>query len=319
MKCAVIQSTFPSSNGVNEVNYYIYQNETVSPRGIIQISHGMCEYFLRYDAFARYLADQGYIVCGNDHIGHGCSVRNPKELGYFSENNGWTYLVEDVHRLTKIMQSSYPKLPCLIMGHSMGSFIVRLYLDRYSEEVDAAILSGTGGNPLAKAGITVSKMVKGLRGAEYRSELIKKMTGLDGTKYDDPYSELDWLSRDHSVIDQYSADQKCNFTFTVSAYIDLFSMIQMTGENRWGKNIRRDLPIYLFSGKDDPVGGFGKEVKKVYQHLQQLGIQDVELKLYPKGRHEMLNEINRDEVYQDTLDWIGRHSAITRSVSDSNH
>ena len=308
MSCAVFQSSFASSNGVNSVTYYVYQNEDIPPKGIMQIVHGMCEYFLRYDPFCRYLAENGYLVCGHDHIGHGNSVRRPEDLGYFADHNGWQYLIEDTHRMVHLIRAQFPNLPLYILGHSMGSFVVRCFLDLYSADVDGAILSGTGGNPLAGAGILAASMVKSLHGGRYRSELIKKMTGLDGSKrYEDHYSDLDWLTHDHKVIDEYAADPKSNFTFTVSGYIDLFSLVRTADNSHWGASIRKDLPIYLFSGDQDPVGGYGKGVKRVYRHLNRLGIQDVSMRLYQDGRHEMLNELNRDEVYRYVLAWLDDH------------
>ncbi len=314
MKCTITQATYPSSNGINIITYYICYKESITPKGVIQLSHGMCEYFLRYDHFINYLTDHGFIICGNDHLGHGSSISKYDDLGYFAPKNGWHYLVEDVHKLTILMRRQFPNLPFVLMGHSMGSFIVRMYLDLYSSDIDGVILSGTGDIPrsLTSGGIAIATALKQIRGERFRSDFVKKLTGLDNKRYKDHYSELDWLTHDHKIIDEYAKDKKCNFVFTLSGYIDLFSLINHTSSPDWGIRIRKALPIYLFSGDEDPVGDFGKGVKRVYHHLQKVGIQDVSLRLYREGRHEMINELNRDEVYHHILTWIN-HKICSKS------
>ena len=302
----VWQSTFFSSNQENQITYYVYREENLKPKGIVQISHGMCEYFLRYDHFARYLAKHGYIVCGNDHLGHGNSVEKQSDLGFFASDKGFYYLVEDLHILTQIIKQKYPGLPVVLLGHSMGSFVARIYLDRYGSELSGAILSGTsGGNSMTGVGIRLAKSLKRVYGERYRSEMLKRMVNYGyNSRYQEHYSDSDWLSRDRSVIEAYDHDSRCNFTFTVSAYLDLFALLEHVSRKGWGFCIPKDLPIYLFSGTDDPVGDFGKGVEKVYKHLLHLEMKDVSMRLYEKGRHEMLNEVNREEVYQNILRWL---------------
>ena len=307
MKCSVTEAIFPSSNNINTVHYYIYQDSSVPKKGILQVSHGMCEYFLRYDDFARFLAKEGYIVCGNDHIGHGNSISKYDDLGYFGEQEGHRCLVEDVHTLTMILKKRYPGLPFILMGHSMGSFIVRAYLDKYSEDIDGAIISGTsGGNIFAGAGISAAKFLIDSKGSRYRSDFLKRLASFSTDKrYDAHYDpDFDWLTRDRKVIDRYKADKRCNFTFTANGYLNLFTLLKNVSSPSWGRQIRKDLPVYIFSGSDDPVGDYGKGVKRVYHHLIKIGIENVSLRLYEKGRHEMLNEINRNEVYQYVLKWL---------------
>ncbi|MBC8610011.1 lysophospholipase L2 [uncultured Ruminococcus sp.] len=311
MSRAMYRSNFLSSNQKDRIAYYVFQADplTQPPKAVIQISHGMCEYFLRYSDFASFLVDHGYAVCGNDHLGHGDSVPSDKYLGYFAPEKGWNYLVEDVHRLTVLMKGRFPNVPIILLGHSMGSFIARLYLDRYSQELAGCMIVGTnGGNPFTAVGISLAKQIKAVKGEFYRSDLLQKMMNAGfNSKYAEHYSIYDWLSRDKQVVDQFAADEKCGFTFTTSGFLDLFTMIQMISRSSWGENIRKDLPLYLFAGAADPVGGHGKGVEKVSRHLKQLGIRDVECKLYPEARHEVLNELNKQEVYQDCLDWLNRH------------
>ena len=311
MGCALSRSNFDSSNGVDRIAYYLFREEepALPPRAILQISHGMCEYLLRYSDFAAACTRRGYIVCGNDHLGHGDSVSDDSRLGYFAPENGWKYLVQDVHRLTLKMKEQYPGLPVILLGHSMGSFILRLYLDRYSDEIDGALIVGTnGGNPMIRTGILLARQIRACRGEFYRSGLLQKLTNAGfNSRYPERRSPYDWLSRDPAVADRFAADEKCGFSFTASAFLDLFTMIRLVNRPAWGQNIRRDLPIYLFSGDADPVGDYGKGVERVYQHLNELGIRDLQLRLYHGARHEVLNETNKEEVYADTLAWLDRH------------
>lgn len=306
MSFSVIQSAYKSSNKKNMINYYIYKDDNIKPKAILQISHGMCEYVARYENFAKFITKKGYIVCGNDHLGHGNSISKYEELGFFGYH-GEEFLRKDVHTLTNIMKNKYKGLPIILFGHSMGSFIARYYIDKYSNDIDGCILSGTsGGDKLLPVAKHITKHISKLCGPYYRSKMIKNMTDLGSTaKYKDSYiRKLDWLSRDKGVIDKYRKDKKCNFTFTLNGYYTLFSLLEKVSCKEWGNTIRKDLPILIFSGDKDPVGDFGKGVKKVYNKLNNLKIKDTKMILYKDGRHEMLNELNKIEVYNDILKWL---------------
>jgi len=302
MKCTIQQISYPSKNKYHDIRAYLYQPYKSKPKAIIQIVHGMCEYFLRYDDFARFLTDAGFLVCGNDHVGHGNSIRRYDDYGYFAPKDGDEILCEDVHELTKIMKARYPDLPIILFGHSMGSFITRLVMENYPNDYEGIILSGTSGkNPALKAGLLVAEITESLRGGHYRSAFIKKLASTKGNFKPAYNPECDWLTRDHAIVDKAAADRKMQFIFTVRGYHDLFTLMQRMSRKDWCKNIRKDLPVYLMSGEDDTVGNYGKGVREVYKHLKKIGMQDVAIKLYPHGRHEMLNEINRNEVYADVL------------------
>ena len=222
IKCT--QNIYKSANGVSNVAYYILVPEDSHIRGIVQISHGMCEYFSRYTAFAKYLCGLGFIVCGNDHIGHGASVSRPADLGFFAAHDGWKYLIQDVLHLRELMHRRYPDLPYFMLGHSMGSLIVRLCLSECGTELAGAILIGTAGpNAAALSAAHVADSIARTRGVTFRSGLLNSIAfKAYNRRIDHPNSVFDWLSRDEEVVSLYQSDEKCNFIFTASAFRDLF-------------------------------------------------------------------------------------------------
>ena len=222
IKCT--QNIYKSANGVSNVAYYILVPEDSHIRGIVQISHGMCEYFSRYTAFAKYLCGLGFIVCGNDHIGHGASVSRPADLGFFAAHDGWKYLIQDVLHLRELMHHRYPDLPYFMLGHSMGSLIVRLCLSECGTELAGAILIGTAGpNAAALSAAHVADSIARTRGVTFRSGLLNSIAfKAYNRRIDHPNSVFDWLSRDEEVVSLYQSDEKCNFIFTASAFRDLF-------------------------------------------------------------------------------------------------
>ena len=225
IKCT--QNIYKSANGVSNVTYYILVPEGVEVRGIVQLSHGMCEYFSRYTAFAKYLCGLGFIVCGNDHIGHGASVSRTADLGFFAARDGWKYLVEDVKHLTDLMQRRYPDLPYFLLGHSMGSMVARLYLLDYGEKLSGCILIGTVG-PIAASGsiVHLADSVARTRGITYRSGLLSNLVfkGFN-RKIKQPKTVFDWLSRDEAVVSLYQSDEKCNFVFSYWLYYSAASAL----------------------------------------------------------------------------------------------
>lgn len=296
-----------SHNGKNMISAKIYEPKG-EIKGIVQISHGMCEYIDRYADFMAYMVNHGYLIAGNDHLGHGDSS-DSEMYGYFAEKQGYVTLVDDLHSLTLYLKRNYGyEIPYFLLGHSMGSFIARLYLSKYVYELDGAIICGTAGkNVMTNFGILASKLVMIFKGSLYRSPLLDKMAfGNFNKKVNNPRTSKDWLSQDEEIVDKYLNDSKCMFTFTAAGFKDLMSLATLTNQKSWFKELDKELPIYLIAGEDDPVGNYGKGVKKVYSQLLKYGQKDTEIKLYPKGRHEILNEINKEEVYQDVLNWINR-------------
>lgn len=302
------RNTFQSADGKSTVAYRIYRPEGRA-KGVVQLSHGMCEYIRRYQPFISFLCDNGYAVCGNDHLGHGETAPSEADLGYFAHRDGWSFLAEDVHTLTGLMKKEYPGLPYFLFGHSMGSFIARVYLERYGDELMGAIICGTAGpNPMAGFGKFLSRLIGLFRGERHRSGLIDQMAfGSYTSRFSDVKSPFDWLTRDRDIVATYEDDPLCTFTFTVSAFHDLFELLTQVNRREWAENVPKELPILLVAGDMDPVGDYGKGVVKVYERLKAAGIRDLQCKLYPGDRHEILNELNQKEVYGDLLAFLEGH------------
>lgn len=300
--------TFLSSNKHNNITYYIYK-PSQEPKAIVQISHGMCEYIERYESFIEFLAEQNILVCGNDHLGHKNSIRPDNILGYFAPEDGWKYLAKDLAILTKLVKKQYPNTPYYLFGHSMGSFVARLYLSKYYYLIDGAIISGTSGtNPLIPAGMFLAKSIHKIKGPYYRSDFIQTtMFGKYNNQFESTTSSFDWLTRDCDIVRKYEADSNCNFIFTTSAFIDLIQLLSIISTDKWYNSVPSSLPILIMSGSMDPLGNYGKGILEVYRRLLKRGIKDLTIKLYPKYRHELLNEIGKEVVYQDILNWITQH------------
>ncbi len=300
-------NTFKSSNCSSDVTYYIYQPAT-TPKGIVQISHGMCEYIERYEHFIDFLTGHGFLVCGNDHLGHGKSVTSKDKLGYFAPENGWTCLPDDLSILTKIMKDQYPDLPYFLLGHSMGSFISRIYITRYADLIDGVIICGTAGtNPLTWAAKIITRLMKKIKGPFHRSNLVNSlMFGKYNNKFENARTTHDWITRDTAIVDTYLKDDYCNFIFTTSAFCDLVMLLDTVSKDSWYKAVPKKLPFYLLSGDMDPVGDWGKGTKEVETRLKKENLEDFSSKFYKDFRHELLNEIGKEEVYEDILIWLNQ-------------
>lgn len=299
--------TYPSSNGRDTIAYYVYRPEG-EPCAVLQISHGMCDYIERYEPFAEFLTEKGFVVCGNDHLGHGNSAGGPEDLGYFAEEKGWICLVKDMRRLTFLMKQELPGVPYFLLGHSMGSLASRVYIAKFGQELSGCILMGTcGKSPSSSMIAQVARMQRRQKGDRYRSSWIHSMAfGAYNARVKEHRSDYDWISTDNEVVDRFCEDPKCNFTFTLSAFFDLYALEQYVGRKGWAKEVPSTLPIYLVSGDMDPVGSYGKGVREVFKALNSAGGQDVSLKLYGSDRHELLNETDRDRVYDDLLHWMNK-------------
>ena len=297
---------FPSSDGKNTIYSEIYTPKNVPARAIVQLAHGMIDYTGRYTALASFLCSRGIIFAGNHHLGHGKSVSDPDDYGYFAQKDGYKLVIEDVHTMNKHLRKSYPNLPIILLGHSMGSFISRLYVAEYPSTVSGVIIHGTGGpNPLVGVGKLLAKLIKSFYGPRHRSELINTMAfGSYTSKYPKEEGHNAWLTRDLSKVADRDTNEFTSFKFTVSGYIDLFTFLGACNGKSWFKGYPKELPTLIMSGDMDPVGNYGKGPRYVYKQLMINGADNVHLKTYPGARHELFNEINADEVFDDMLEWI---------------
>jgi len=292
---------YSSKDGITQIHAVEWIPEG-DVKAVLQICHGMVEYIERYHEFAEFMGKHGIYVVGHDHLGHGKSVVSDEKLGYFGEPKGNSYVIADIHKLRVQTVEKYPNVPYFMLGHSMGSFLLRQYLGLYSRGISGAIVMGTGKQPNAvlAVGKFVCKMIAAVRGWDYRSKFVNSFA-VGG--YEKKMG-LAWISRNPENVEKYGADPLCSFMFTVNAYYHMFSGIQkMNKQEKEGKTIKT-LPIFFVAGKEDPVGNYGKSVESVYQQYKAAGYQDVEMKLYEEDRHEILNEVDREIVFEDILTWL---------------
>ncbi len=281
------------------------------PKAIFQIIHGMAEHIARYEDFATYLCERSFLVMGEDHLGHGrtAAINNSKK-GYFCKQHGDTVIVRDVHRLKKMVQSEYPGVPIFILGHSMGSFMIRNYMYRYGTGITGAIVMGTGHQPrgLLRVSRAIASVQGFIFGDDHTSNLINIMAfGSYNKRIKNARSHFDWLSRDEAQVQKYIDDPDCGFTFTVGGFKVLFKLLWKLTDSENLEQMPPELPVLMVSGDADPVGEYGEAVKKVYASYSELGMKDVTLKLYRDDRHEILNELDHDEVYADIYNWVCKY------------
>ena len=298
--------TFSSSNG--KTNIHVRRcTPDGAVRAVVQIAHGIAEHVERYDGFAQFLASNGVLVVANDHLGHGQSITGDADLGFFAESGGWDLVVNDMHKLYESTHAEFPAVPYFLFGHSMGSFLARTYIIRYPNDLTGAIICGTGQqSALIVAG---GKMMGGMEcrknGPRFKSEKLNAMAfGSYNKGFSEHRTDYDWLSRDNAVVDRYIADPLCGFIPSAGLFTDMMTGLQFIGRKDNVARMKKTLPILLIAGDKDPVGENGKGVRRVYEMFRKAGMQDVSIKLYPDCRHEILNELNKDEVMQDVLAWL---------------
>lgn len=296
-----------ADDGVEVFVYKWLPDETIRPRCVVQIAHGMVEHAGRYRLLADELTERGYAVYADDHRGHGKTAGSPENVGHFPEKDGFRLTVEDLKALTGIIKKEHPGLPVFLFGHSMGSLLSRYYITQYGDSINGVILSGTAGDPglLGMAGVFVAKMQCIIGGRDARSPLLNHMAFNSFNKEFEPKrTDYDWLSRDEAEVDKFIRDPYCGGVCTAGFYYDMLTGMGDIYKDRRIRNIPKDLPIHLFSGEKDPVAGKNCiGVLQTFDYYQKVGIKDVTLKLYENGRHEMVNEINRREVHRDIIDW----------------
>ena len=300
--------TFDSRDQKTKIHAMKWLPETENVVCVVQLIHGMAEYIGRYDEFARYLASHGMVVVGEDHLGHGETARESgMPLGYFCNQDPATVVVRDVHRLKKITQEQYLGIPYIIIGHSMGSFILRNYLMRYGKGIDGAVILGTGNQSKALVAQArfLTRALTVFQGEKHKSMLVNALAfGPYEKRIPEKRTTMDWVSSDPDVVDKYMEDSFCGFTFTLNGFATLFELIRRTQDMKSLEAIPKKLPILIASGDEDPVGDYGEGPKKLYDTYLNLDLTKVQLKLYNGCRHELLNEGIKEEVYKDLLNWI---------------
>lgn len=296
---------FASTSGLCDIFAQSFVPDDGKVKAVVQISHGMTEHSDRYIPFAEKLCKNGYAVFTNDHLGHGRSTSNDDMLGFFGSEKGYMNIVNDCKKLTDIAKSEYPDVPFFFFGHSMGSFIARCYTKYYGDGIDAAVYCGTSGsNPGASAGILMANMIGKLKGEMHRSKLINSIAFGTYNKKTEKKTEFDWLTKDEKIVKAYIDDKYCGFLFTSAGFKDLFSVLNEVSAKDWYESVRKDLPILLIAGEEDPVGAYGKGVKQVFDGLKNTGHEKAEIKLFPNDRHEILNETDKEDVMNYLVNWF---------------
>jgi alpha-beta hydrolase superfamily lysophospholipase len=302
--------TFKSEEGTEVYTYKWFPDENINIKGVVQIAHGMAETAARYEGFAQKLTDNGYVVYIHDHRGHGKTAKTVENLGNLAEKDGFKWLVEDVHKLTGIIKKENPNLPLFLFGHSMGSFVTQRYIMLYGKELKGAILSGSNGKQglMLKIGLFVAKNEIKKHGRNVKSDKLNKMSfGSFNNAFKPNRTEFDWLSSDNAEVDKYIKDPYCGTVFPSGFFYDFLTGLKEI-ENRDNlKAVPKELPIYIFSGAKDPVGRNGKGVAKLINAYKKCEIKDLTYKFYKDRRHEMLNEVNKDEVMGDVISWLNTH------------
>ena len=275
-------------------------------RAVLQLSHGMVEFIDRYKPLAEHLAGQGIVVVGHDHLGHGGSIRTKADYGYFAEPDGNRAVLDDLHAMTLRTKERYPGVPYFLLGHSMGSFYARQYLCEWGDELDGAIILGTGYQPkaLVATARALCRVLAVFFGWQHRSKLVANLSFAGYNKGLEGRTPQDWLNRDAAEVDKYRAEERCMFTFTLNAYYSMFTGILRLYDPAFLGQMPKDLPLLCLAGDADPVGEQGRGVQRAIDSLRAVGVQNIQQKLYPGARHELLMELNRQEVMGDIAHWL---------------
>ncbi|MDF2606077.1 MAG: alpha/beta hydrolase family protein [Bacillales bacterium] len=290
----------------DNTNIYMYKwDDVINPKGIVQIAHGMSEHAGRYEYFAKMLNKAGFVVFANDHRGHGKTVSSTEDLGHVANYDGFYTMVDDLYEITSEIKRSYPNLPIILFGHSMGSFLVQNYIQKYRNAINYVILSGSNGKqgPLVFLGILLAKLMITFKGNRYKSKLLNNLTFGKFNNYFSPVrTEFDWLTSDSVEVDKYINDPLCGQIFSVRSFYDLFKGTQTLFYNV--DKIVKNLPILIISGENDPVSNFGKGIHDLVLIYKNVGLSNIKYILYKNSRHELLNEVNKEVVITDTINWI---------------
>lgn len=294
---------YPSADGKTTVHAVIWKPEG-KILGLVQIIHGMAEYAARYSQFAEYLAAAGYMVCAEDHLGHGGSVLEKEDLGWFSEERDYGIVLKDIRALYLAVKDEAGNVPYFVLGHSMGSFFCRNYIAEFGVGVRGAVIMGTGykSGAVTALALAMTRLNAAFKGWKHRSAFIKSLAfGSYNKRFGKDCDKNAWLSVNGENVAAYNADELCGFDFTDNGYYVLFSVIRAACSAKTVKRVPKNLPVYFVSGEDDPVGDYGKGVLKSYNKFRKAGIKDIDITLYGGARHEILNDDCSEAVRADIL------------------
>lgn len=305
--------SYPSHDNASTIRALVWEPDDAarpdfSPRAVVQIVHGMSEHVERYAPFAEFLVGRGFVVCANDHVGHG-KTAGERDLGHMPLANGADVLVEDVHALREKVCERYPHARHVMFGHSMGSFVTRVYLTRHADGLSAAILCGTGQQPRIQtvAGRVITRLIAQIRGERHVSRFVDSLgAGAYGRAIKDARTDVDWISSDPDVVDEYIADPLCGQPFTVGAYATLASLVADATDARLARHVPKDLPLLFVAGAEDPVGDCGRGVARAVDEYRNAGVRLVEMGIYPGARHEILNDPCHEAVWHDVEEFLAR-------------
>ena len=305
--------TFKARDG-KEIGYTLWPIDKNEPiKGVVQIAHGIGEHIGRYEEVAVALNREGFVVYGNDHRGHGLTANNGKTLGQYEGESFWEDTIEDLREMTELIKSEHPNSFFIFLGHSLGSLLGRDYISRFGGMVDAVIISGTAGyiKFLGPAGVAITNLLRRFKGSSATSPLIESFFfDQFNRKFKPNRTKLDWISRDELRVDKFAKDPLRSEKFSIGILYGAALGGKMANAPETFQNTPKDLPMYIFSGDQDPVGEMGAGVKRVYRDFKNAGMKNLTLKLYPGGRHEMFNEVNRKEVVKEMVNWIHKVIAI---------
>lgn len=293
-------------------NFFEPSDSDTTITATLLIVHGMAEHSGRYADFAQFLAEHGIAVATYDQLGHGKTVKSAKDLGFFGHEHPVQSLLKDVIIMADSLKARHPTVPHFVMGHSMGSFIVRNVLKHHARDFTGAILMGTAdANPLTKVLLPVNKLLAKAAPKKPNTILANAMNKVLNSKLNNRISssQFAWLNEDPAAVEAYEADPLNGFTFTNNGFMTLFTLMEAGLNKNWASTIAKDFPMLLISGENDPIGDMGRGIRKIASRLEKQHFSKVSVQLYPHMRHEPLHEKNNNVVYQDILDWLNSNAA----------
>ncbi|MDO5014418.1 MAG: alpha/beta hydrolase [Clostridia bacterium] len=303
----VTHSNFKSKEGT-KINYLCWEDDNFD-KDVLVLVHGMAEHIGRYDEIGRYFASKGFKVYGNDHLGHGGSIDSSHPLGYFGQNNSnGEVFKEDLKTFIDMIRQGNPNKKIYLIGHSMGSFIVRIFMMNYPNSVDGVVLcSTTGPQPMLSMGMALTKFMIKLKGEKYHSDFINQIAFGAYNKKTEKRTPVDWLNRDEKAVDSYIEDALCGYLYSLRGYLDMFEMTKKCTSDEFFDTFPKNMPLMFISGNGDPIGNYLKGVSKTVEEIKKRGINPTVIFYKDGERHELLKELNKVQIYEDIIEFINKN------------